>query len=368
MASSLDIGEAVRSGMEDWTNESLPDSMDTDQVGELDETTYMNDKWQEQWGYFNTHPELKSAVLMKAIWMVGKGYTSPITKHEVILSLIRGTGKSTFRDILYNMTVVMLVGRDSYAEIIKDEKSGTLLNLKVLNTGSMRHVYDKKGMIKRYEQVTRTGTDETVIKFKPEEIFHLSNNMLADQSRGISVIESLDKTLLAELESFDDTKKVMRRQAKPFIIFKLKTDDNAKITALKTKIDKLRELGEDLYIPDDDDVLTHAVVEVNPSQMIFAWRQDITNRFYRALGMPLIIFGSSNSTESGSKMEYFAHEQVFEHGQKYIEDQVFNQLFLIIDLIPPQSMAPALAQDTLKDGQAQQLNTQQSDVTAGEGR
>ena len=63
---------------------------------------------------------------------------------------------------------------------------------------------------------------KVIATFKPSEMFHLSNNRLADQIHGISDIESLDKTLLAELESFDDVTKVMHRQAKPFIIFKLK--------------------------------------------------------------------------------------------------------------------------------------------------
>lgn len=343
-------------------------SKNTDAIGQK-ETIYQNTEWTKYWGYFNEHPELKSAILMKAIWNVGKGYTCKNPDDAVILDLIVGTGKSSFNDILFNMEVTRRVGRDAYCEKIVDEKTGMLLNLKPISPGTMRHIYDEKGMLVRYEQVVSVGKDTSIKKFKPDEIFHLSNNMLVDQCRGVSDIESLDKTLLAELESFSDTKELMKRVSRPFIIFKLKTDNVTKINAISTKVEDIMNKNKScMFIPDDENILSYEVVQLNPSQLIFQWRNEITNRFYRALGMPLVIFGAANSTESGSKMEYFAHEQVFEHDQKYIEDQVWRQLRIKIDLIPPTSMAPELAQDTLKDGMAQQLNTQPSDTIAGVGK
>jgi hypothetical protein len=337
---------------------------DTDSISG-NETEYMNTDWSKQWGYFNECPELKSAILMKATWNVGKGYTCKNPKDEVILDLITGTGKSTFLDILFNMEVTRRLGRDAYCEVIRDEKSGMLLNLKPINTGTMKHIYDKKGILKRYEQIV----NGKIIKFEPDEIFHLSNNMLVDQCRGISDIESLDKTLIAELESFSDTKELMKRVSRPFIIFKLKTDNTTKINDISAKVEQIMNKNKScMFIPDDENILSYEVVQINPSQLIFAWRNEISNRFYRALGMPLIIFGAANSTESGSKMEYFAHEQVFEHDQKYIEEQVWRQLKVRIDLIPPTSMAPELAQDTMKDGPAQGITTQPNDVQAGVGQ
>jgi hypothetical protein len=340
----------------------------TDGITAGKETIYSNSLWAQHWGYFNSCPELKSAILMKAIWNVGKGYTTD-PETQIILDHISGWGKDTFEDILFNMDVIRKVGRDSIAQIIRDKETGTLINLKPLDPASIRWVVDEKGIIIRYEQFAKTG-DTTEVKrtFKPDEIFHLSNNRLADQIHGISVIESLDSTLLAELESFTDTTKLMHRQAKPFIVFKLKTDDPVKISAFQTKIQNIRDKTEDLIIPDDENILSYEVVSVPVSSVILDWRNDVTKRFYRALGMPLVIFGSANSTESGGKMEYFAHEQVFEHEQRYLEKQIYNQLGLRINLYPPTSMAPQLAQDTAKDGGAQQLNTQPSDAIAGRGK
>lgn len=362
--SNLDISKATST---DYTN-SIEDyevsPKNTDGIGAGKETTYTNPLWTQHWAYFNEHAELKSAILMKATWNVGKGYECD-TRTKVILEHITGMGKDTFDDVLFNMEVCRRVGRDAFAEIIRAD-DGTLLNLKPLDPGSMRIVVDNKGLILRYEQINKLGDKTEIIKFQPKDIFHLSNNRLADQIHGISDIESLDKTLLAELESFSDTKRIMHTQAKPFIIFKLKTDDETKINALVAKVDTLRAKGEDLFIPDDENILSYDVVQVNPSQLIIAWRQEIRNRFYRALGLPQVIFGQANATESGGKVEYLAHEQVFERDQRYLEKQIWNQLGLKINLISPVSLLEALQSDENKDNQ-NAITMQQQDISAARG-
>lgn len=369
--SNLNISNAVASNMTNVFTATAIAPLNTEGATGVDETTYTNTKWKDHWGVFNEHPELKSAVIMRAIWDVGKGYIAD-AETTVILDHISGWGKDTFEEILFNMDICRYVGRDSYAHIIWDDKEerNFPLNVKALDPGSIKIVVDENGILKRYEQVSKVPGKANK-EFKPYEIFHLSNNRLADQIHGISVIESLDKTLLADIESFDNTRKTMNRQAKPFIIFHWKTDDTAKVNEMKARIDALRNLGEDLHLPDENDVVKWEVVQVNVSETILAWRQDITNRFYRALGMPLVLFGAQGSTESGGKMEVFAHENVWEHGQRYIENQVWQQLNLKINLIPPQSMGQNLATDESKDmsqsGMPQGLEMQPGDTTPGAG-
>jgi len=366
----LDFSSAVSTDMENKVVDASVATLSTEGVSDQKETEYVNSEWTQQWGYFNAHPELKSAILMKTTWDVGKGYTAD-PETSVILDHISGMGKDTFEDVLFNADLVRYVGRDSFAEIIRAE-DGTLLNLKPLDPSSISIIIDGKGIIKRYEQFNKLGPKkEAIHTFKPDEIFHLSNNRLADQMHGISVIESLDKTLLAEIESFEDVKKVMHRQAKPFIIFKIKSDDPDKIDPLIAKVDAIRNKGEDLFIPDDENILSYEVVQVNVGEIILAWRQEITNKFYRALGMPLVLFGAQGSTESGSKMEYTAHEQVFEREQRYLERQVWNQLGLKIDLVSPVSLIENLQTDERKDmsasGVPQGMEFQRGDMMAGAG-
>jgi hypothetical protein len=357
MANTLNISNAGTSNLSTLITDYKADTKTIDGVGSNEETTYINSNWAKQWGYFNTNADLKSAILGKVVWVVGKGYTTdPETK--VILEHIQGWGKDTFDDILYNMEIIKRVGGDSFAEIIRDPETDILINLKPLDPSTIKIVVGKNGMIKRYEQIT------TNQKFKPEEILHLSNNRLADQIHGISDIDAVEPILLAQMESFYDTKKIMHRQAKPLIMFKLGTDDATKISAFVTKMDQATQKGENIYIPDDDNAVSYEVVQVSPSPMVMQWRDDIRKGFYRTIGLPeLLPSGGGDSTESGGKIGYLAFEQIVEKEQRYIEMQLWAQLFIKINLNPPASLAENLQEDNAKDPNAFMPN----DVMAGVG-
>jgi len=344
MANELNINQASTSDYTNTISFQSP-SATTDGASISGETTWSNENWSKYWGWFNTNPELKSAIIMKAIWDTGKGFTCD-SRTEGILKRMIGWGKDTFSDILLNLNIVRYIGGDAYAEIIRNE-NGTLLNLKPLDPSTMRHIVSPKGELIRFEQISKSGGEPK--KFKPEEIFYLSCDRIADQIHGISKIAVLEGTLKAEEESFADMTKLMHLQAKPFILWKLKTDDTAKISNFVTKIQNARKYGEDMFIPDDDDAVTHEVIQLNPSQIVIEWRNNITNKFYRSLGLPLILFGQAGSTESGGKIEYLAHEQVFEQDQRFLEQQIANQLQLEINLIPPTSLMENLQTDQRKD-------------------
>lgn len=344
----------------------VPTPLKTDGADGQVEYTWQNLKWDEYWGYFNDPDlgELKNAFIMKSVWNTGKGYTAD-PETTVILDHISGWGKDTFKDILFNMDLVSRLGGDAFAEIIRDEDTGLLLNLKPLDPGSIKIVTDKKGIIKRYEQVNKIPGQDP-LKFKPEEIFHLSHNRLADQIHGISDIVALKNTILAEKESFVDTKKIMHRQARPMIVFKLGTDDATKISAFASKMDQAVSKGENIYVPNDTNTFDYEVVKIDLNSMLMQWRQNIRDKFYTSLGLPVSIFGGSAGTESQSKISYLAHEQVFSHDQKFLEEQVWNQLYLRIKLYSPVTLLQDLQTDESKDAN-QGMEIQRQDVTPGVG-
>lgn len=343
------------------------DTLNVDSVQDTEETMYMNERWSIDWGYFNNIPKLKSAIIMKAIWTVGKGYNTDIGT-KIILDHITGNGKQTFKDILFNMVVVKQIGRDSFAEIIRDPDTDDILNIKVLDPSTIRIIYGKNGIIKRYEQLfPSTNGGKVFATFKPENIFHLSHNNFAGQIHGISVPESVEKIILADDENFNIMKKLTRFQAVPFIVFKVKSDNATTISNFKANIKEAREKGEDLIVPDDENLLSFEVVQVTPAAILMEWRNSINNQFYQAVGMPLILFGGAGSTESGGKVEYLGHETVFEHDQLEIEEQIKAQLGLEIDLNSPTSLLENLQADEGKDAQ-NALTFQPSDVNAARGR
>jgi phage portal protein BeeE len=362
---SQDISNASLSSISNTSNPFSISATVTDGPTGDKEFRYLNPNASQQYGYFTKVADLKSALIMKAIWTVGKGYTTD-SDTKVLLEHITGYGKDTFLDVLFNMVVQMRIYGDAFAEIIRDPETNLLLNLKPLDPSTITIVVTGKGTIKRYEQMSKMTKD--VREFQPEEILHFCNNRIADNVHGLSDIDALEKTLLADEEHFQNLSDAMRRASKPLIMFKLRTDNAAKISAFITKMDNAIRYGKNLYVPDDENMVSYEVVQLAPQPMLLEYQNALRNKFYRALGLPLVIFGAAGSTESGSKMEYLAHEQIFERDQKYIEEQLWNQLSIRIDLYPPVTMLENLQQDAAKDGPAQQINMQPSDVTAGSGR
>lgn len=362
-----DITAAQSSDMTNIIEDYSVSPMQTDGAQMQKETEWVNPNWSKYWGYFNAIADLKSAIIMKAIWIVGKGYEAQDTATKIDLELIRGWGKDSFTDVLFNLVVSSRINGDGFAEIIRDEDTSKIINLKPLDPGSIKIVVNSKGQILRYEQIDKGDRKKVVTRFKPEEMFHLCHNRIADQIHGISDIQALENTIKADEENFIDMKKLMHHQVRPFILWKLKTDDETKIAEIRQKIDKARNLGEDMFIPDDDDAVEYEIVQVNVQSAIFEWRNDIRNKFYRTIGLPQVVPGAGGqSTESESKVIYLAFEQIVEKEQKQIEEQIQGQLGIKLNLIPPASLQQNLQQDNQKDGALKAA--QPSDTTAGVGR
>lgn len=379
MASTYNLNKVQNSDYENTVQEITVTPKATDGPTGIKETEYAFSKFQDWNGYFHAIPDLQSALIMKSIWNTGKGYTTKSAHTQVILDHISGYGKDTFNDILFNLDLTSMIGGDSFAEIIRDEETKTLLNLKVLDPSSMKIVLDEKGIIKRYEQINKTpqqgflnkvksifGKKKGVRTFKPNQILHLSNNRYADNMHGISSIEVLEDTIKADNESFEIMQKVMRFQARPFIIWKLKTDDQDTINKIVEKIQNSRSLGEDTFIPDDDNALDYEIVNLNISNAIFEWRNDLRNKFYRVVGLPQIVPGAGGqSTESESKVIYTAFGQIVRQRQMYIEKQLWQQAQIDIELPHPDSFFEDLKLDASKDGTSA---FQKNDITVGSGR
>src|SRR3990167_7091268 len=258
---NLDIGNATLSDMTNRVKDYKVAAEVLDAATGQKETEYMNAFWSIYWGYFNSHPDLKSAILMKAVWIVGKGWNAdPFT--TVILDHISGWGKDTLDDIIFNMLVQKIINGDAYSEKIGDKD-------------------------------------------------HVENSLH---------------------------------------MFKIKTDIPSKIDEFVKKMDEALNKGENIYIPDDENTISYEVVQVNVGSIVMDWRNDIRNKFYRTIGLPQIVPGAGEqSTESESKVIYFAFEQIVKRDQLLIEKQIWNQLQLKIKLTPPTSLMQDLQVDSQKD-------------------
>ena len=337
------------------------DPVNTDGTTGSDETEWINEKWAEYLGYYKAIPELQTAIDAKATWTVGKGFQSnEITKLK--LMTIKGFGKDTFNTLLENLIRTYHIGGDSFAEIIRDDK-GELINLKPLDPSKIKIIANKKGLIKRYEQID-VGTKR---KFKPEEILHFSRNRVADEIHGVSLIAAVEQIILMRNEAMSDWKTVMHRNVAPVRIWHLDTDDTGEIATFKASVESGISNQENIYIPMGAVEVTQANVAPNSSLNPLQWIDKLNQYFFQACGVPnIIVGGSSEFTEATAKIAYLAFEQTIEEEQLYIEEQILAQLNLEIELEFPASLENELLSDKSKS-ETMQASTPEDTAVKGVG-
>ena len=337
-------------------------SQQTEAASEQKETEWMNVNWPSWLGYYKSIPELSSVIDAKATWTVGKGFTAD-EETTLLLDTIKGWGKDTFNTIIENMIRTYNIGGDAFCEIIRDEED-ILINLKPLDPSVMKIVVDRKGVVLRYEQISKIKQPNK--RFEPDEIFHLPRNRVADEIHGVSIVEKLINIILMKNEAMDDWKRVLHRNIDPMMIFHLDTDDTTKIAAFKAKMDAARGKGENMYIPKDAVVPEQLSIAPNAALNPITWIETLDSKFYEAAQVPKIIVGSSGGfTEAAVKIAYLAFQQTIEEEQLFVEEQVLAQLNLVIELEFPASLEAELLSDKAKDKETGAAKP--SDTTAGEG-
>lgn len=349
----------------------------TDGATDQKETRWTDSEWTQKLGYYKSIPELKSAIDTKVRWVIGKGYKSnEIT--ELALMQLKGFGKDSFNSILKNQYRVSEIGGDSYAEIIRAPLwkralaklpfvgvEGQLINLKPLSPEFMVTVANRSGMILRYEQTSRMKEKKNKT-FKPEEIFHLSKDRVADEIHGTGVIDVCKENILMRNEAMEDYKKLLHRNIYPSRVHHLDTDDTSKIASYKQEVANAKADGEDIFVPKGN--VEMEIISVAPTATLnpLPWINLLTQKFYQEVGTPQIVVGGAQEIiEASGKISYLAWEQTVEDGQLYVEEQVLSQLNLEIDLEFPASLQNELLSDNRK-AETMQASTPEDTAVTGE--
>lgn len=353
-AENTDMHNIQSSNTSATTFEYQVGTEDTDISSGQPETAWSNTEWTKWLKYYKTFPEVSAIIDKIALWSVGKGYKLKggfIRKIQNLMKM-RGIGKDTFNILIYNMLRTSLIAGDSFAEIMRDS-SGRLVNIKPLNPGVISIITDEYGMIKRYEQTARVGGEKkTIAKFKPEEMFHLSMNRIADEAHGISTLEKIQDIIEMLKEAKSDQRVVFHRYVKPLMIFSVNEDDPTEVSKFKTKLDQMVELGENMVIPTNtvDKFERFAVPQFATLDPI-PWMRYLTKNIIISEGVPEIILGNEDdATEAAAKILYLAFEQMIRFKQLVLEEQIKSQLGIDIKFNFPASIQPSLLEDQKKDG------------------
>ncbi len=353
-----DLGQAVITDMSARVKDYSVDTVQTDAASGQKETEYTNNRWTQQLGYFKKIPELNRAITALSIWTAGKGYTTD-TSTEVLLDNITGWGEDTFQDIMMNLLKTKKIGGDSFAEIIRNDE-GTLINLKPLDPGVIKVVVNKQGILKRYEQTSKTKQPNK--KFQPNEILHLCNDRIADEIHGTSIIDVCEPVILARNEMLADRRKVLHRNVVPVRIIEVDSDDTTKLALLKKQYEDVINKGEVIIIPKGN----VSIIDSNP--VIVDSLPDIRyleNFFYQAVGVPRVIATSEDYTEAASKVGFLTFEPIYTNEQVSLEKDLWNQMAIKIKFNRPPSLGGDLQRDEAKD--TGQMGFQPADTKAGVG-
>ena len=357
----LDISSAKVGNFEGTITDFSVDPQTTDGAQDQKETRWSNENWGKQLGYYKTIPELKSAIDAKVKWTIGKGYKSnEIT--EMALSAIKGHGKDTFNGILKNQIRVKEIGGDSYAEIVRDEE-GNLINLKPLSPEFIVIIANKQGIIIRYEQMNKGG--KGFIKFRPDQIFHLYRDRIADEIHGTSVSDALLENIDTRNEALADYRKLLHRNVYPIKWCEMDEDNPTKVDDYKVKLDKAFTQGENIVVPKGT-TMPPVIIGTAPNATLnpLPWINASTQRFHQEVGTPQIINGGAQEiTEASAKITYLAWEQTVEDEQLYVEEQVLSQLNLEINLEFPASLQNEMLSDNRKEESMQASTPEDTAVT-----
>lgn len=297
-------------------------------------------------GFYKKYGQLKKAIDTLFIYVCGKGYQVNAAD-KVILDHLRGSGEDTSHSLFWNLGVTSMVQGDAFAEIIRDKKSGKLINLKPISPERMRIEYGENGIISGYEQINLPNKPK---KFKPEEIFHISNDRIADEQRGTSVIECCEWVINAIEEARRDYRIVLHRNVVPVRIIEVDTDDTVRRNAFMAEYKDAINKGEVLVVPKGTVSITQDTIKV---QDPINWIQSLENYFYLAVGIPKVIASPDGLSEGSSKVSYLIFEPIYTYRQVLLEADIRNQLGIILTFNRPASL-----QDNIQSNEAK--NTSQT--------
>ena len=306
----------------------------------------------DHYSYYIGVPEIFSALKALSTYVCGQGWTAD-GRTTIILNRIIGWGEDTFVSICRNLFISMKVFGDAFAEIVRDEDDGALINLKPLYTGNMRVVIDDKGIIDHYEirnQFDKSSKSGFKVLDK-NKVLHLCNGRIANEIHGISVVTILKKYIDAKQEALDDEIKIRHRD-KALGIAYYDTDDSGKITYANSQIEKAVNKGEMLGLPKDT-VKIEEFPSKSPADRIL-WLQYLDGQFYEKSGVPKVVATSEGYSEAGAKVGIFTFDPVYTSEQRELEADLWNQISIKVTFNPAPSLGGTLQQsEAANTGQTQ---------------
>lgn len=320
-----------------------------------------NENFEKWYGNYIKIAKIKMAINAYATWVLGLGFTAS-PEVEVQLDRMKGWGEDSFLSILWNMMVIKKVNGDAYAQIVRNDKD-ELINIKPLDPSAIRIVVGGNGLIERYELKNKANNKKTT-PIMPENMLHFSNDRVADNIHGTSVIEAVEWNIEAQEEARRTHRKMIKRNGVVRVI-EVETDDINKIKKFKEEWKDAIDKGDVLILPKGvaEAKDWHGILDTNG---VIAWLGYLDDDLFQQIGIPKIIIGGSGQIEGDSKISYLTFEQVYLREVNELKADIWNQLGMELEFNKPASLKNELA--TSEGKNTSQVGFQPNDTTAGVGQ
>ena len=308
----------------------------------LDESYWYFSNATTYFGYYFSIPEIFSAANALATWTVSRGWKASNTYLKIELEHVKGMGKDSFTQIMWNHEVVKLIVGDAFIEVKRD--GDTIVNMIPISPERVKIVFDKNGMIKRYDVYNSNSKGWKEIK--KENMLHSSNKRLGDQLHGTSQIEASKFIIDARNEALSD-ERIIKHRDKALGIAYYETDKAGKITYANNQIENAVKNGEMVGLPKD-------TVKIEPypsrsSEDRTGWISYLENFFYQVFGVPRSIASSDGTSEVGGKMGHVIFEPIYTKEQVDLEDDLWNQQAIKITFNRPPSLGGLVSEEMQKN-------------------
>lgn len=323
----------------------------------LDETYHYFSNATKYYGYYLTIPEIFSAANAMATWAFGAGWSSEDSLLIEELKHVKGSGKDTFANIIWNAEVVKLVVGDAFIEVKRKEDK--IINMIPISPERIRVVFDENGMIKRYDAWNMR-------EWRPiskENMLHIQNKRIGDQIHGTSQIAPTEFIVKARNEALSD-ERIIKHRDKALGIVYYQTDKTGKILGVNAQIEKAIANGEMLGLPVDV-----AKIEPYPSRSSedrTGWISYLENFFYQVFGVPRSIATSDGTSEVGGKMGNVNFEPTYAKERIDMEDALWQQQAIKIKFEKQASLGGLVQENMAKN--TGMTSIQPNDVTANMNR
>lgn len=300
--------------------------------------------WTKWHGMYRKIPELRSTIDTFVNWVIGKKLILGDAKTKAFSKRVKGTGKDTLRQILKNILRTSLIGGDSYSWKAKDSAQ-RIINLKILDPGSIEIRADNFGIIKEYAQLATKGHEseikskekKVIESFKPEEIFHIKNEAIADEIHGIPDPEKMLEVVKMRHQLMGDTSTIFHRYGKPTYFFEADTDDDTELKEIRDVLDDTNKNFENAVFPKGTLAKIERVSVPQYSNLDpMPYMTFLRSYFTESSNVPELVRGKSDEVSlAAGKLNLVSYKEKVRFKQIEFSEEIEKQLNLKISFEEP---------------------------------